>query len=193
MSRQASPQNCGNGAGQNFNSTLSIVVAVIAVLVGFFILRDINSDSTSPASSPSDDTSVDASGTTVPDAAVTTLPAVTNTTGFKVLVANGSGVPGSAGYMSVALQGLGFIVQPPLNKSDATPKQTLTMVYYIAGQEANAANVAAALGGVATAPMPDPVPTETGNMGEASVLVLLATDLAGKPIAGAAAATTVAG
>jgi hypothetical protein len=193
MSRQASPQNGGNGAGQNFNSRLSIVVAVIAVLVGFFILRDINSDSTSPASSPSDDTSVDASGTTVPDAAVTTLPAVTNTTGFKVLVANGSGVPGSAGDMSVALQGLGFIVQPPLNKSDATPKQTLTMVYYIAGQEANAANVAAALGGVATAPMPDPVPTETGNMGEASVLVLLATDLAGKPIAGAAAATTVAG
>ena len=196
MSRQARPQNGGNGAGQNFNSTLSIVVAVIAVLVGFFILRDINSDSTNPASSPSDDTSVDASGTTVADAAATTLPAATNTTGFKVLVANGSGVPGSAGDLSVALQGLGFIVQPPLNKSDATPKQTLTMVYYIAGQEANAANVAAALGGVATAPMPDPVPTETGNMGEASVLVLLATDLAGKPIAGAPAAattTTVAG
>lgn len=195
MSRQARPQNGGNGAGQNFNSTLSIVVAVVAVLVGFFILRDINSDSSNSSSSPSDDTSVDA-GTTVPDAAVTTLPAATNTTGFKVLVANGSGVPGSAGDLSVALQGLGFIVQPPLNKSDATPKQTLTMVYYIAGQEANAANVAAALGGVATAPMPDPVPTETGNMGEASVLVLLATDLAGKPIAGAPAAattTTVAG
>ena len=196
MSRQARPQTGGNGAGQNFNSTLSIVVAVVAVLVGFFILRDINSDSSNSSSSPSDDTSVDASGTTVPDAAVTTLPAATNTTGFKVLVANGSGVPGSAGDLSVALQGLGFIVQPPLNKSDATPKQTLTMVYYIAGQEANAANVAAALGGVATAPMPDPVPTETGNMGEASVLVLLATDLAGKPIAGAPAAattTTVAG
>jgi hypothetical protein len=189
MSRQARPQNGGNGAGQNFNSTLSIVVAVVAVLVGFFILRDINSDSSNSSSSPSDDTSVDA-GTTVPDAAVTTLPAATNTTGFKVLIANASGVPGSAGDLSVALQGLGFIVQPPLNKSDATPKQTLTMVYYIAGQEANAANVAAALGGVATAPMPDPVPTETGNMGEASVLVLLATDLAGKPIAGAPAATT---
>ena len=195
MSRQARPQAGGNGAGQNFNSTLSIVVAVVAVLVGFFILRDINSDSSSPSSTPTDDTSVDA-GTTVPDAAATTLPPATNTTGFKVLVANASGVPGSAGDLSVALQGLGFIVQPPLNKSDATPKQTLTMVYYIAGQEANAANVAAALGGVATAPMPDPVPTETGNMGEASVLVLLATDLAGKPIAGAPAAattTTVAG
>ena len=194
MSRQARPQAGGNGAGQNFNSTLSIVVAVVAVLVGFFILRDINSDSSNPSSTPTDDTCVDA-GTTVPDASQTTLAPVTNTTGFKVLVANGSGVPGSAGDLSVALQGLGFIVQPPLNKSDATPKQTLTMVYYIAGQEANAANVAAALGGVATAPMPDPVPTETGNMGEASVLVLLATDLAGKPIAGApaAATTTVAG
>ena len=189
MSRQARPQAGGNGAGQNFNSTLSIVVAVVAVLVGFFILRDINSDSSSPSSTPTDDTSVDA-GTTVPDASQTTLAPVTNTTGFKVLVANASGVPGSAGDLSVALQGLCFIVQPPLNKSDATPKQTLTMVYYIAGQEANAANVAAALGGVATAPMPDPVPTETGNMGEASVLVLLATDLAGKPIAGAPAAAT---
>jgi hypothetical protein len=195
MSRPARPQAGGNGAGQNFNSTLSIVVAVVAVLVGFFILRDINSNGTSSSSSPSDDTSVDA-GTTVPDAAVTSLPAATNTTGFKVLVANASGVPGSAGDVSVALQGLGFIVQPPLNKSDATPKQTLTMVYYIAGQEANAANIAAALGGVATAPMPDPVPTQTGNMGEASVLVLLGTDLAGKPLAGAPAAvttTTVAG
>ena len=195
MSRPARPQAGGNGAGQNFNSTLSIVVAVVAVLVGFFILRDINSNGTSSSSSPSDDTSVDA-GTTVPDAAVTTSPAATNTTGFKVLVANASGVPGSAGDVSVALQGLGFIVQPPLNKSDATPKQTLTMVYYIAGQEANAANIAAALGGVATAPMPDPVPTQTGNMGEASVLVLLGTDLAGKPLAGAPAAvttTTVAG
>ncbi|MEI8322288.1 MAG: LytR C-terminal domain-containing protein [Actinomycetes bacterium] len=195
MSRPARPQAGGNGAGQNFNSTLSIVVAVVAVLVGFFILRDINSNGTSSSSSPSDDTSVDA-GTTVTDAAVTSLPAATNTTGFKVLVANASGVPGSAGDVSVALQGLGFIVQPPLNKSDATPKQTLTMVYYIAGQEANAANIAAALGGVATAPMPDPVPTQTGNMGEASVLVLLGTDLAGKPLAGAPAAvttTTVAG
>ena len=195
MSRPARPQAGGNGAGQNFNSTLSIVVAVVAVLVGFFILRDINSNGTSSSSSPSDDTSVDA-GTTVPDAAVTTLPAATNTTGFKVLVANASGVPGSAGDVSVALQGLGFIVQPPLNKSDATPKQTLTMVYYIAGQEANAANIAAALGGVATAPMPDPVPTQTGNMGEASVLVFLGTDLAGKPLAGAPVAvttTTVAG
>jgi hypothetical protein len=40
--------------------------------------------------------------------------------------------------------------------------------------------------------MPTPIPTETGSLGEASVLVLLGTDLAGKPlsiIAGGAATT----
>jgi len=182
MSRTARPPAGSTGGGQNFNSTLSIVVAVIAVLVGFFILRDINS---SNDSSPSSDTGVDT--TLVTD--TTLLGQITSTTGpttgFKVLIANGSGVAGSAGDLTVALQGIGFITQPPLNKSDATPKQTITIVYYLTGSEAAASSVAAALGGVATAPMPDPVPTETGNLGEASVLVLLGTDLAGKPIAGA--------
>jgi hypothetical protein len=31
--------------------------------------------------------------------------------------------------------------------------------------------------------MPAPIPTETGKLGEASVLILLGTDLAGKPLA----------
>jgi hypothetical protein len=60
------------------------------------------------------------------------------------------------------------------------------------GSEAAAAQVAQELGGVATSPMPTPIPTETGSLGEASVLVLLGTDLAGKPlsiIAGGAATT----
>jgi hypothetical protein len=30
--------------------------------------------------------------------------------------------------------------------------------------------------------MPAPIPTETGNIGEASVLILLGTDIAGKPL-----------
>jgi hypothetical protein len=30
--------------------------------------------------------------------------------------------------------------------------------------------------------MPTPIPTETGSLGEASVLVLLGTDIAGKPL-----------
>jgi hypothetical protein len=187
MSRQARPRAGGSAGGQNFNSTLSIAVAAVAVIVGFFILRDINSNNDSTSTPVAGTETTLATDTTLDGETTTTLA---QTTGFKVLVANGAGVPGSAGDLSVALQGLGFIVQPPLNKSDATPKQTITRVYYIAGSEAAATSVAAALGGVETAPMTDPVPTETGSLGEASVLVLLGTDLAGKPISGAPAAAT---
>jgi hypothetical protein len=81
------------------------------------------------------------------------------------------------------LQGKGYIVQPAINKSEVTPRQTATVVYYLLGSESAAAQVAGELGGVATAPMPTPIPTETGSLGEASVLILLGTDLAGKPLA----------
>jgi hypothetical protein len=97
-------------------------------------------------------------------------------------VANASKVAGSAGQLTVELQGRGYIVQPALNASAITPKQTTTVVYFLPGSEAAAAAVANELGGVATAPMPNPVPTETGQLGEASVLILLGTDVAGIPL-----------
>jgi hypothetical protein len=80
------------------------------------------------------------------------------------------------------MQGKGYIVQPAINKSEITPKQTATVVYYLLGSEAAATQVAKELGGVAILPMPTPIPTETGSLGEASVLVLLGTDIAGKPL-----------
>ena len=54
-------------------------------------------------------------------------------------------------------------------------------------------------GGADLAAMPSPIPTETGSIGEACVLILLGTDLANKPLQGIvgggegqAATTTVA-
>ena len=190
MSRQAGPRRGGSGGlggGQSINSTVSIVVAAVAVILGFFILRDINKGNDGGSS---------AGGTTdtavITDSTALTGPTTTlgQTTGFKVQVVNGAGVSGAAGDLTVALAGIGFIAQPALTKSDATPKQTVTKVYYFAGYEAAAASVAAALGGVETAPMPDPIPSETGNIGEASVMVLLGTDLAGKPLPGAVPTVT---
>ena len=184
MSRQAgSRRGAGGGLGgpQGFNATASLVAAAVAVILGFFILRDINNDNDTGGGAAVPETTI-ATETTITGAA-TTLPAGP-TTGFKVQVVNAAGVSGAAGDMTVALQGLGFIVQPALTKSDATPKQTVTKVYYFSGSEAAAASVAASLGNVETAPMPDPVPSETGNIGEASVMVLLGTDLAGKPLPG---------
>jgi hypothetical protein len=90
--------------------------------------------------------------------------------------------------LTTELQGRGFIVQPALNKSEITPKQTVTVVYYLLGSEVVAASVAKELGGVAVAAMPEPIPTETGKLGEASVLILLGTDIAGIPLPPSASA-----
>ncbi|MBJ7505256.1 MAG: LytR C-terminal domain-containing protein [Ilumatobacteraceae bacterium] len=176
------------------NSVLSIAVAVLAVLLGFFILRDLRNDSGIAATDPG---SIDESAPQ--DTTVETLPVETTMvpvvlTGFKVQIANGSGISGSAGLLTTEMQGRGYLVQPAINKSEVTPKQTVTIVYYLLGSEAPAAQVARDLGGVATLPMPTPIPTETASLGEASVLILLGTDLAGKPlsiIAGGAVAPPV--
>jgi hypothetical protein len=120
--------------------------------------------------------------TTVETIAVDTTAAPVVLTAFKVQIANASGVSGSAGLLTTEMQGRGYIVQPAINKSEITPKQTVTVVYYLLGSEAPAAQVARELGGVATSPMPTPIPTETGSLGEASVLILLGTDVAGKPL-----------
>ena len=178
------------------NSVLSIVVAVLAVLLGFFILRDLRNDT--GLATPDDVATPDevvSTDTSVEETVVQTTAAPVVLTAFKVQVANASGVSGSAGLLTTEMQGKGYIVQPAINKSEITPKQTVTVVYYLLGSETAAAQVAQELGGVATSPMPTPIPTETGSLGEASVLVLLGTDLAGKPLAiiasGAGAAPAV--
>ena len=180
---QRRPRPAPEPRAANVNSVLSIAVAVLAVLLGFFILRDLRNDSgitTSEEAAPTDEA---ASETTLDTMPVETTVAPVVLTAFKVQIANASGVSGSAGLLTTEMQGKGYIVQPAINKSEITPKQTVTVVYYLLGSEAAAAQVAKELGGVATSPMPTPIPTETGSLGEASVLVLLGTDLAGKPLA----------
>jgi hypothetical protein len=180
------------------NSTLSIIVAVVAVLLGFFILRDISADN---SSAPANTTATVPNETVTEETiAVETTAAPLPLTSFKVQVANASKVAGSAGQLTTELQGRGYIVQPAVNSSEITPKQTATVVYFLPGSEVAAAQVAAELGGVSTAPMPAPIPTESGGLGEASVLILLGTDIAGKPLAAPVATappvateTTVAG
>lgn len=181
MSQKARrPRRGPSSRGASLNSTMSIVVAAVAVLLGFLILRDIGGDSGS-ISTPLEEVPTETIATdAVPDESVT--PSTLQLTAFKVQVANASKVSGSAGELTTQLQGRGFIVQPAMNSSEITPKQTATVVYFIAGSEDAAALIATTLGGVATAAMPDPIPTESGAVGEATVLILLGTDIAGKPL-----------
>ena len=121
---------------------------------------------------------------------------------FKIQVANASGIAGSAGDLSNKLTEQNYVVQPALNVAPGTAKREKTGVFYLAGCENNAADVAAVLGNtVEVGAMPSPVPLETGNLGEACVLILLGTDISMKPLAGvvggpngiAATTSTVAG
>ncbi len=174
----AAPRSAGTVAG--------VVVSVVAVVLGFVILRDLSS---ADDAGGGDVTPVVTS--TVPGPVDTTLAPVTtpvvtvpeiNKTGYKIVVANASGVGGSAGQLTIALQGQGFIVEPATNSSPDRRDVEITTVYYLAGNEANASSVARTLGGVCIETMPTPVPTERATLGEASVLVLLGKDLAGKPL-----------
>lgn len=178
---QRRPRPAPEPRAANVNSVLSIAVAILAVLLGFFILRDLRNDTSiaTPEGTTSEETSTETTLEIIP---VETTVAQVVLTAFKVQIANASGVSGSAGLLTTEMQGRGYIVQPAINKSEVTPKQTVTVVYYLLGSEVAAAQVAKDLGGVATAPMPTPIPTETASLGEASVLILLGTDLAGKPL-----------
>lgn len=175
--------------------TLSAVVAVVALILGFLILRDVKSNGGSTSPVGTDVVTTLAQGGT-PDSTTTT---VADINGFRIQVANASGLAGSAGAMTLLLQGQNYIVQAALNVPPGTAKRAKTGVFYLAGCEAAAQNVAAVLGGeVEVAVMPTPIPVETGTIGEACILVLLGTDLANKPLkgvtgsgSGSAATTTV--
>ena len=108
-------------SGSPVGSTLSIILAVVAVVAGFLILRALTDDD-----SPAEDTgaitpvetgsggstaTTESEGST-PDegsAAVSTTSSVPETkTGATIVVANASGVSGSAAQMSTALTTEGY-------------------------------------------------------------------------------------
>ena len=95
--------------------------------------------------------------------------------------------------MTTALRAESFIVAEPTNAAETVGKQETTIVYYVPGYESGAAAVAQILGGVATQPISTPAPVESGDLGEATVLVMLGTDLAGKLLPGALPTATPTG
>jgi hypothetical protein len=93
--------------------------------------------------------------------------------------------------MSTALQSEQFIVSQPINADVTYGKQSVTVVFYVPGYEAGATAVAEILGGIQIQPVATPAPVEGGSLGEAQVLVMLGTDLAGKLLPGALPAAPV--
>ena len=192
-------------------STVSIIIAVVAVVVGFLVLRNIDDGGSSGGNTggntPSSVATDGSTGTVGSDVATESTVATSTTAAIAldptqgVVVANASGKPGVAGTYTTALAGVGFTMATATNGTGG-PLATST-VYYVAGGEAVAASVAQLMSSpeapVATAPMPAVVPITGAVMpAGATVLVMLGTDKAGLALPGlsntpASTATTLPG
>jgi LytR cell envelope-related transcriptional attenuator len=202
-------------AGSPMGSTAAIVIAIVAVVAGFLILRQINDD---------DDGGVATTVTTAPisslpatlatNAPVVTLPVETTPTtaapvveGATAVVANASTVNGAAGVLTTALTGEGFTMGPATN---ATAKQEVSTILYDASNPQAlpvATYMASLMGNIAVQEVTTPAPIDGGLMPEGvTIIVMLGSDKANSTleqmsaptttvpaVAGATTGTTVAG
>ena len=163
-------------AGSPMGSTAAIVIAIVAVVAGFLILRQINDDdgggSTPLATTPL---------ATEPAVPVETTPATVAATvdGATVVVANASTVNGAAGVLTTALSGKNFTMAKATN---ATAKQEDTTILYDPSNS-NALGVATYLASLMGNPsvleVSAPAPIEGGLLPEGvSIIVMLGSDKA---------------
>ena len=175
--------------------TNGIVAAFVAVMIGFLVLRNISTTSTtslattSPAvTAASTIPAIAPTTTSVGLSVATTAPPTTIGLvfdGATVVVANASTTNHAAAAYSQALQKAGFTMGAATNAVAPELKLSTSKVYYVAGGQAAAvaASVAHSMGpGVTTAAMPASPPIKGGDLKGATVLVMLGSDLAGQPL-----------
>jgi hypothetical protein len=184
-------------AGSPVGSTLSIVLALLAVVVGFVILRSIRDDGGGGGAVVSDSTTttIDLLATTTTAPASTTTVVVDTFGPATVVVANANRVNGSATQMTKTLQAAGFTMGEPTNATGG--KLEVTQLYYVDTDPnalAVAETVARKMGLTAAniAPLVPPAPVEEGTVGTAGVLVMLGNDKAGQSLEQMVAPTTSA-
>jgi hypothetical protein len=178
---QSSQRGRRTPAPATTTATRGVIVVVIAAFIGFILL--VKGGGGSTEGTPSNELpKVTAPPTTATP--TTGVPPATSVppAQLKVLVANGTTTKGLAGKTVTTLKTKGY------TSSTATdaPQTTTSQVYFVAGTEAEAKAVAAALGlpAARVAPMPGAPPV---TVGQNKVLVLLGPDA---PAAGAAAGAT---
>jgi hypothetical protein len=202
------PRRGRESSGSPLGSTAAIVIAIVAVVAGFLILRQINDDDDDSLDTSADVTT-DVGGTTGADGTGPTLPVtetvattsvidtttstVVTTKGALVVVANASSVNGAAGQLTTALTGKEFDLVAATN---ATEKIDVSRVFYDpanAQAQAVATSVASLMGVAEVLPLESPAPVDGGALqGGATVLVMLGSDKASKTLDQMGAATTPA-
>jgi hypothetical protein len=168
------------GPSRNQSPARGVVLVVVAVVIGFFVLRAM------------DNTSADVGvvtaepGTTATTAAGAAGGKASNTTAAKpaarapaqvtVLVANASGVKGAAAKQTDKFKVAGYKTGAAANAPQGLDLAE-TQIMAVAGYQADAAKLAKDLGKPgAVKPMANPPPVPLAG---ANILVLLGSDLAG--------------
>ena len=175
---------------------------VVAVVLGLFLLRNgldtseaVSTDpgdqsSDSSDSSDTDEGSDDGEGATTSS----TAPESRAPSEVPTIVLNDSGVSGTAKKYSDTLAAAGYqLTNPDGANADAEGDGAVTLIYYVAGFEAEAAAVAQAIGAPDTV-VPALLPaTPPGPIAGASVVVVIGLDLANvNPSAAGGTTTTTA-
>jgi hypothetical protein len=189
----------GDG-GAPVSGALAIVLAVVAVVAGFLILRSLSDGGADTADFPESGAGVssgdapddDTTDATLPGESVPALPATTTlppiiVDGASVVVANANGESGSASAMSRAIEaGAGFTVVDPTNASSTIGELEETVIYFDPADPESqdvANSLARVLGGVGSvSPLPETAPTQDGTLNGAQVLLMLGADKANKTL-----------
>jgi len=160
------------------------LLIAVAIILGAVLLAQSFKDGGTPVS---------AGGTTtttvkrsVTSTTPTTAPQPHDPASVKVLVLNGSGKSGIAKAGADQLKAANYTTLDPANAPAGTPIAA-SVVYFTAGYQADAQQIAMKLGlaPAAVQALPSPPPPAVGDPKEANVVVLIGTDA---PVAGGGAA-----
>lgn len=196
-SEQPRRRETGGSPASPIGSTAAILIAIVAVVGGFLILREIRDDDTAAdgpvATLPATTLPVDSTIPPLPESTTTTEPALV-VEGATAVVANASTVNGAAGQLTIALAGQGFTLAQATNSAPGEKREE-SVVYYDESNPAAlnvATSIARLMGSTVTVqPLPTPPPVETGSLAEGvTVLVMLGSDKAGSKLEEMASGTT---
>lgn len=168
---------------------LRCLLAVVVVMVPLACKSDRSALTTTTVSTTTT-SSTTTSSTTTTSTTTTTLPPTTTTIPLItqpgiVKVANASGVDGAARALTGEFAALGFDTRDGTNAAGIDEDLETSKIYVIAGSEPVAESISRLMGDLPISRMPTPawINGGTAGLGDATVLVMLGHDLAGKPLA----------
>lgn len=169
------------------------LVAALAIMLAACTFGPISVPTTTTSSTSTTTTST--TTTTLPPTTTSTSTTTTSTTsttttttvpltteGAVIVVANASNVNGAAQQLSQELAARGFHLATPTNAAGLEERLATSKIYFLPAGADVAASVGRVMGGIPVSRMPTPVSITGGPaaLGEATIVVMVGTDIANK-------------